>query len=108
MEPQLRPPQAPMLRYAHLEMFAERFPQQRKEADYAIAGGAAVMLLLEAASVEGYDVADSTADNRRMHKDLEIYAFKHVFSYLNRNAHDLAFLSDANNFCRVEIGRAHV
>jgi len=49
----LLPPQPSMLRYAHLEDIVKKYPQQgRFSKNYAIAGGAAAMLLLEAAKAQ--------------------------------------------------------
>lgn len=94
---QLLPPETPTLRYTHIEEVVKLFPQQENGVlNYVVAAGGAVMLLCEAHEVNGYKVIDKTANNRRLHKDLELYAFNSVFGALNPNPHDLVKLFSDN------------
>jgi len=89
------PPEPSTLRYRHIESIVDEFSQVSEgKLNYAIACGGAVMLLLEAEEVEGRRIVDEDADNKRRHKDLELYTFGKTFRDLNPNPHDLVVLNE--------------
>lgn len=97
MEMLLLPPQEPFLRYKNLVDIIDEHPQsENNKINYVVAGGGAVMLLLESTEVNGYKIIDVTADNRRKHKDLELYVFNNEsFLRFHKNPHDLVDFTDS-------------
>lgn len=92
LEMRLTPPKLPELKYSHIRRITKMVPQvEQGDINYIIAGGGSVMLLLEAAEVENYELTKQRSKHKRRHKDLELYMFKPVFG---DNPHDLLALDE--------------
>jgi len=76
---QIQRPQEPSeLNLEDVLNLRRRHPQKQREqpnVQWAIAGGGAVKFLLEATEVAGREIKDSSVQDKRHHKDLEVYLF---------------------------------
>lgn len=75
---ELRSPTETRLVLEDIDNIRKRYPQRNRGSDkinWVVACGGATKFLLDAYKVEGREIRDSTINDERNHKDLEIYLF---------------------------------